>query len=79
MEDRNHQPQYAGGYRIFRQIADESLEDIANKTYNFGKDGYPDASEDIREIIAVEAFLKGCVDKLAVAFAMNQNPTSIYS
>ena len=41
--------------------------------------GYPDALEDIREIVAVEAFLKGRVDKLAVLFAMNQNPTSIYS
>ena len=60
-------------------MADESLEDFADKSYNLAQDGYPDASEDTIEIVAVEAFLKGCIDKSAALFAMNQNPTSIYT
>ena len=58
-------------------MADESFEDFGDKRYNLAQDGYPDALEDIIEIVAVEAFLKGCVDKSAALFAMNQ--TSIYT
>ena len=62
-----------------KQASDEPLEDFANKVYNMAQEGYSGASEDIMEIVAVEAFLKGCIDKPAALFAMNQNPTSIYS
>lgn len=62
-----------------RQGSDEPLEDFADKVYNMAQEGYSGAAEDIVEIVAVEAFLKGCTDKPAALFAMNQNPTSIYT
>lgn len=62
-----------------RQVSEEPLEDFADKVYNMAQEGYSGASEDIVEIVAVEAFLKGCLDKPAALFAMNQNPTSIYT
>lgn len=62
-----------------KQALDEPLEDFAEKIHTMAQEGYTGAPEDIVEIVAVEAFLKGCTDKSAALFAMNQNPESIYT
>ena len=41
-------------------------------------DGYPGALESTIEQIAVEHFLKGCIDHRAASVAMNKNPTHIH-
>ena len=40
-------------------------------------DGYSEATEDIVELMAVDAFLKGCNDKKAGLAAMDENPSRI--
>ena len=62
-----------------RQLVDQSLEDFADKVYSLAQDGFPDAGEETIEIVAVEAFLRGCTDKAAALTAMNHNPTSLYA
>ena len=41
-------------------------------------DGYPGALESTIEQIAVEHFLKGCIDHRTASVAMNKNPTHIH-
>ena len=41
-------------------------------------EGYPGALESTIEQIAVEHFLKGCIDHRAASVAMNKNPTHIH-
>jgi hypothetical protein len=40
-------------------------------------DGYSEATEDIVELMAVDAFLKGCNDKKTGLDAMDENPSGI--
>ena len=40
-------------------------------------DGYSEATEDIVELMAVDAFLKGCNDKKVGLAAMDENPSRI--
>ena len=40
-------------------------------------DGYPDTPEDCKQTVAVDAFLRGCLNKQAALIAMDKNPTTL--
>lgn len=46
-----------------KQKVDESIEELAERVQEIATDGYSEATEDIVELMAVDAFLKGCNDK----------------
>jgi len=60
-----------------KQNVDESIEEYAERVQELATDGYIDATEDIIELMAVHAFLKGCYDKKAALSAMDKNPNRI--
>jgi hypothetical protein len=41
----------------------ESIEELTERVQEMATDGYSEATEDIVELMAVDAFLKGCNDK----------------
>jgi predicted house-cleaning noncanonical NTP pyrophosphatase (MazG superfamily) len=47
-----------------KQNVEESIEELTERVQETATDGYSEAIEDIVELIAVDAFLKGCNDKL---------------
>ena len=60
-----------------KQQIEESIEEYAERVQELATDGYVDASEDIVEMMATEAFLRGCSDKQAALLAMDKNPSRI--
>ena len=60
-----------------RQMMEESIEEYAERVQELATDGYADATEEIVEFMAVDAFLKSCNDKKAALSAMDKNPTRI--
>jgi len=61
-----------------RQNLDESIEEYTERVQEMATYGYIDATEDIIERMAVDAFLKGCIDRKAALSAMDKNPSRIY-
>lgn len=60
-----------------KQEQDELLEEYAERAQEMSTDGYPDTPEEFVEIIAIDAFLKGCTDKKAALTAMDKNPATL--
>ncbi|CAG2209805.1 unnamed protein product [Mytilus edulis] len=60
-----------------KQDQDETLEEYTERTQEMATDGYPDTPEAFVEIVAIDAFLKGCLDKKAALTAMDKNPTTL--
>ena len=61
-----------------KQNVEESIEELTGRVQEMATDGYSEATEDIVELMAVEAFLKGCNDKKAGLAAMDKiHPESI--
>lgn len=60
-----------------RQDPDEQLEDFPERTQGLAVDGYPETPDRFVEIIAIDAFLKGCYDKRAALVVMDKNPESL--
>ena len=60
-----------------KQLMEENIEEYAERVQEMATDGYVDASEDIVEMMATEAFLRGSYDKQAALLAMDKNPTRI--
>lgn len=60
-----------------RQDPNEQLEDFAERTQGLAVDGYPETPDRFVEIVAIDAFLKGCYDKRAALVAMDKNPESL--
>jgi hypothetical protein len=60
-----------------KQEQDELLEEYAERAQEMSADGYPDIPEEFVEIIAIDAFLKGCTDKKAALTAMDNNPLTL--
>ena len=46
-----------------KQNVEESIEELTERVQEMATDGNSDATEDIVELMAVDAFLKGCNDK----------------
>ena len=60
-----------------RQGQDESIEEFSRRTWKFSMGAYSDFKEAEIEILAVDAFLKGCKDKSSALVAMNQESKSL--
>ncbi|VDH98170.1 Hypothetical predicted protein [Mytilus galloprovincialis] len=59
------------------QVLYESLEEFADKVQELATDGYPESPDYFIQIVAVDAFLKGCAEKQAALVAMDKNPSSL--
>ena len=60
-----------------KQNVEESIEELTGRVQEMATDGYSEATEDIIELMAVDAFLKGCNDKKTGLAAMDENPSRI--
>lgn len=49
-----------------RQETDENMKDNEERVQKFAVDGYPNMSKKLPEILAIDALLRGCLDKRAV-------------
>lgn len=56
---------------------EDSIEELTERVQEMATDRYSEATEDIVELTAVDAFLKGCNDKKAGLAAMDKNPSRI--
>ena len=57
-----------------KQCVDESEDSFAERVNKLVRQAYPGATEDVASAMAVDAFLKGCVDKRAALIVANQSP-----
>ena len=60
-----------------KQNVEASIEELTERVQEMATDGYSEATEDIVELMAVDAFLKGCNDKKVGLAAMDENPSRI--
>lgn len=60
-----------------KQEAEESIEEFAERTQEMATDGFPDTAEAFIEIMAIDTFLRGCLDKKAALTAIDKNPNTI--
>ena len=56
------------------QFPEESLEEYAERPQYLAADGFPGTSDKFIQIVASDAFLKGCQDKKAALTAMDKDP-----
>lgn len=61
----------------FRQNPDETLEEYAKRAQELSTDGYPESPDTFIQILATDAFLKGCMDKKAALTAMDKDPDNL--
>ena len=60
-----------------KQGQEESIEEYSRRTWKLATGAYCNFKEDDIEVLAVDAFLKGCKDKSAALVAMNQEPKTL--
>ena len=60
-----------------RQFPEEQLEEYAERAQYLAVDGFPGTSDDFLQIVATDAFLKGCHDKRAALTAMDKDPENL--
>lgn len=60
-----------------RQLQEESLEEYAERAQEMATDGYPGTPDAFIQVVAIDAFLKGCSDKKAALTAMDKDPDSL--
>jgi hypothetical protein len=60
-----------------RQFPEESLEEYAERAQDLAADGFPGTSDEFIQIVASDAFLKGCQDKRAALTAMDKDPENL--
>lgn len=60
-----------------RQFSEESPEEYAERAQELSTDGYPGTQDGFIQIVATDAFLKGCLDKKAALTAMHKDPTDL--
>ena len=63
--------------QFIKQDESDSLEAYSQKVMVMVMDGFPGACEKIQEQIAVQHFLRGCIDRRASSVAMDKNPRQI--
>lgn len=56
------------------QMADESLDDFAERIQKLAVDGYPGMQDKWIQCLAVDVLLKGCIDKRAAFLTMDKEP-----
>lgn len=60
-----------------QQNVTESLEEYVDRVQSLAKDGYSSAEHSTVELIAVESFMKGCLDKGAAKLALLKEPKTL--
>jgi hypothetical protein len=60
-----------------RQVPEESHEEYAEHTQDLAADGFPGTSDEFIQIVASDAFLKGCQDKRVALTAMDKDPENL--
>lgn len=60
-----------------RQLPDESLDEYAERAQELATDGFPNTPDDFIQIVATDAFLKGCSDKKAAYTAIDKDPDTL--
>ena len=55
-----------------KQERGEVIKEFAEKTQKMATDGYPDTPDEFPEIVATDAFLKGCSDTAAALSVMDK-------
>ncbi|CAC5422810.1 unnamed protein product [Mytilus coruscus] len=60
-----------------RQLPEEPFDEYAERTQDLATDGFPRTPDDFIQIVATDAFLKGCLDKKAALTAMDKDPDSL--
>lgn len=60
-----------------RQKPDESLDEYAERAQDLATDGYPGTPDAFIQIVATDAFLKGCSDKQAALTTMDKDPDTL--
>lgn len=60
-----------------RQQPDESLNEYAERAQDLATDGYPGTPDAFIQIVATDAFLKGCSDKQAALTTMDKDPDTL--
>ena len=60
-----------------KQEVDEPLEEFASRTQQLAHDAFPQFGPAVVQPMAVDAFLRGCRDKLPAFSVMNQGPATV--
>ena len=60
-----------------RQFQEKSPKEFAKRAQELATNGYPGTQESFMQIVATDAFLKGCSDKKAALTAMDTDPTDL--
>lgn len=60
-----------------KQGYEESIEEFTDRIQELVIDGYPASPDQFTQIVAIDAFLRGCTEKKAALVAMDKNPTSL--
>jgi len=60
-----------------RQQPEETLDEYAERAQDLAADGYPNTPDGFIQIVATDAFLKGCIDKKAALSAMDKDPENL--
>ena len=60
-----------------QQMNEESLEEFAERVREMATDGYPNTPDHCIQTVAVDAFLKGCLNKPAALIALDKNPENL--
>jgi hypothetical protein len=70
---------YRRRLQALAQKSGESLEEFAERALTLASDGYPaaDRTGEMVEMLAADAFLRGCNDKEAVIVAMQHQPATV--
>ena len=63
---------------LLKQEETETLEEFSQRVHFKVMDEFPGAKERTIEQLAVEHFLKGCLDRKAASIAMDKNPSKIH-
>lgn len=61
-----------------KQYVDETVEDFSQRVHFIVLEGHPAATQQTIDVLAVEAFHRGCRDKKAAETSMNKKPRNIY-
>ena len=59
-----------------RQNVDEGLEEYNERAQKLATDGYPNTPEEFIQLVATDAFLKGCIEKKAALTAIDKDPNT---
>lgn len=63
---------------LIKQDEDESLEDFGDRLLLLVNQGFPEVEEETAQLLAVDAFFRGCKEKSAVVMALEREPQTMH-